>query len=33
MGRFVYVVCAIAAQQLNTRMVAADGWNLKAKTG
>ncbi|OCF40903.1 hypothetical protein I317_05261 [Kwoniella heveanensis CBS 569] len=33
MGRAVYVVCAIIAQQINTRMVAADGWNLKAKSG
>ncbi|WRT64889.1 uncharacterized protein IL334_001825 [Kwoniella shivajii] len=33
MGRFTYVVCAIIGQQLNTRMVAADGWNLKAKSG
>ncbi|WWC87014.1 uncharacterized protein L201_001897 [Kwoniella dendrophila CBS 6074] len=33
LGRFIYVVCAIIAQQINTRMVAADGWNLKAKSG
>ncbi|WVQ69130.1 uncharacterized protein L199_007345 [Kwoniella botswanensis] len=33
MGRFIYVVCAIIFQQINTRMVAADGWNLKAKSG
>ncbi|WWD22917.1 hypothetical protein CI109_107412 [Kwoniella shandongensis] len=33
MGRGVYVACAIVAQQINTRMVASDGWNLKAKSG
>ncbi|OCF58934.1 hypothetical protein L486_03427 [Kwoniella mangroviensis CBS 10435] len=33
MGRFIYVVCAIIFQQISTRMVAADGWNLKAKSG
>ncbi|WWC59367.1 uncharacterized protein I303_101919 [Kwoniella dejecticola CBS 10117] len=33
MGRFIYVVMAIVFQQINTRMVAADGWNLKAKSG
>lgn len=33
LGRFTYVCSAIAAQQINVRMVATDAWNWRAKSG
>lgn len=33
LGRFTYVCSAIAAQQLNVRMVASDAFNWRAKSG